>query len=72
MTPLLHSNPPTNNIHRRRHAAVAPAAPQYAVQDEITEAVTIAIAPAIAHAEQHRAMRIRAAPQRKVCSFSRH
>ena len=29
----------------------------FAVQDEITEAVTIAIAPAIAHAEQQRAMR---------------
>jgi adenylate cyclase len=29
----------------------------FAVQDEITEAVTIAIAPAIAEAEQHRAMR---------------
>ena len=29
----------------------------FAVQDEITEAVTIAIAPAIAHAEQHRARR---------------
>jgi len=29
----------------------------FAVQDEITEAVTIAIAPAIADAEQHRAMR---------------
>ena len=29
----------------------------FAVQDEITEAVTIAIAPAIADSEQHRAMR---------------
>src|SRR6266478_5568091 len=29
----------------------------FAVQDEITEAVTIAVAPAIAGAEQHRAMR---------------
>jgi len=29
----------------------------FALQDEITEAVTIAIAPAIANAEQHRAMR---------------
>src|SRR5205814_4823183 len=29
----------------------------FAVQDEITEATTIAIAPAIAHAEQQRAMR---------------
>jgi adenylate cyclase len=29
----------------------------FAVQDEITEAVTIAVAPAIAHAEQQRAMR---------------
>jgi hypothetical protein len=29
----------------------------FALQDEITEAVTIAIAPAIADAEQHRAMR---------------
>jgi class 3 adenylate cyclase len=29
----------------------------FAVQDEIAEAVTIAIAPAIAHAEQQRAMR---------------
>jgi adenylate cyclase len=29
----------------------------FALQDEITEAVTIAIAPAIAHAEQQRAMR---------------
>jgi hypothetical protein len=29
----------------------------FAVQDEITEAVTIAVAPAIADAEQHRAMR---------------
>ena len=29
----------------------------FALQDEITEAVTIAIAPAIADAEQHRALR---------------
>jgi adenylate cyclase len=29
----------------------------FAVQDEITEAVTVAVAPAIADAEQHRAMR---------------
>ena len=29
----------------------------FLLQDEITEAVTIALMPAIAHAEQHRAMR---------------
>src|SRR6202043_398512 len=29
----------------------------FALQDEITEAVTIAVAPAIADAEQHRALR---------------
>ena len=43
----------------------------FAVQDEITQAVTIAVAPSIAHAEQQRAMRKPPQWSRKTTSSSR-